>query len=168
MKFRTAAPARLAYESEAESFVFSPKTFRFSVFLLDANWQTEGKNEINNNTNKRRGWRETSRGQRIKLQERKAENGSVTHQRSLIISWGTPEENKKFYQQPPSNPHYFSLLLSLQLIWSCFFAFFSSFFPPSPLEPDCGSCCLKTFGVESLKVICHPALQLQTRAGGRR
>lgn len=129
---------------QSKKFCF-PQTLLFPVSLPDANWQTEGKNEINNHTNKGEDDVKQPEDKEKSKRKRKRENGSVTHQRSFIISWGTSKKKTKFL----SAPLYFSLLFSLQFIWSCFFFAFFLFFP-SPLEPDCGSCCLKTFGVESL------------------
>lgn len=101
-----------------------PQPLHFPASPPDANWQTERMNEINNHTNKGEGGRETTRGQRKESarergeqKERERESGSITHQRSFIISWGTRwrEENK--IAICPA----LSLFFSLQFIWSLFF-----------------------------------------------
>lgn len=138
LKLRRAALALTWLWKQSKKFCI-PQSLHFPVSLPDANWQTEGRNEINNHTNKGEGGRETTRGQRNKSEREGTETSHI--KRSFIISWGTRwrEENKI------AIPLYLTLFLCLQFIW-----YFSPPLPVSPLEPDCGSCCPKSFGVESL------------------
>lgn len=73
---------------QSKKFCF-PQTLLFPVSLPDANWQTEGKNEINNHTNKGEDDVKQPEDKEKSKRKRKRENGSITHQRSFIISWGT-------------------------------------------------------------------------------
>lgn len=85
-------------------------------------------------------WRDWKQPEDNKKEKEKRWRKNTTHIKD-ILSWGTcqQEENKSVYLT-------FYLCSLFGLI---------SLLPVSPLEPDCGSCCLEIFIVERLEEICR-------------
>lgn len=91
-----------------------------STFLPDANWQMEGKKEINNYTKEKEGY-ETAGRQGSKGGE-EVERGNNRHQRSLVVSWGFCQQ-QKCYLPSSDSPAFlfvpFYLFLALLLEFDC-------------------------------------------------
>lgn len=139
--------------SKAKSWVFpNPSTFPF-LCLMQIDRRKEWMNEITTHTNKGDRRCEITRGQR-KEREREWEwcigrkhNTSKTPHRLL----GHLRRKQNCYLPPTPTPtpshSPFSLCSLLCLLF---------FFSNVSIRTWLSSCCLKSFGVESLKEICHP------------
>ncbi len=139
-----------------------PQTFHFPVSAPDANWQTEGTNEINNHTNKGEGGRETTTGQR-KGKERERERDRK-HHTSKILHHLLGHSMARRKTKLLSAPLYLSIFLSaVYLVSFLLFAFLSIRTWLWELLPQ------DLWSWKSLWDLSpNPTLYLQTRDGGTR
>lgn len=107
---------------------------------------TDGRNEWKENNHTTMGARELEATRRQWIEVIEVENEDTTHQRTLhhLLGHLSCETKTKVL-----------LPLSVSVFLSAVYLH-SSLLPVSPLELDCGSCCLKFFGVERLLEICRP------------
>lgn len=115
LKFRRAVPTCFAYESKKFPI---PQSLHFLVSLPDANWQTDGINEINNHINKEREdvkQPEDKEKDSEKERERKHHTSKILHH---LLGHSMARRKQNCYLLLLC----LSVFFSLQFIWCLFFS----------------------------------------------